>query len=492
MSKNLAIFLKECSNHLVNMETTVEILEEIEKVVGNKYLLLGTEMAPFSADWTRKYISRPKAVVKPLSTFEVSEVVKICNKNDIRIVPVSGNTGLAGGTSADDSIIISLERLNKVTNINKDAKIATVESGVILSNLHELLKTKGLIFPLTFGAKGSAMIGGVLSTNAGGSNVLRYGNTRALCMGIEVVLPDGRIMNLMNELHKDNTGYDLKNLIIGAEGTLGIITAAVLKLSPEPISHATAMIATPSLDNALNVLNKLQEATGGCVDAFEYMPKEYIETHLKKVSSARLPFNKLYKVNIMLEVSTTIPEKGLQTANGETPLVLELEKTLSELMVTDDILDAIIAKSEAERNEMWERREASAEITITGEPLIIADISVPLDKVTKFIEKMDKAIETLDPGARSLTVAHLGDGNIHYAIYPTREDPSLFDVLNNSIEDIIQSLGGSFSAEHGVGISKKKSMARLKDPIALEVMKAIKNTFDPKNLMNPGKVLPDS
>jgi len=286
MGKNLAIFLKKCSNHLANKGTNVKTLTEIEKVVGNKYLLLGTEMAPFTADWTRKYISRPIAVVKPSSTFEVSEVVKVCNKNNIQIVPVSGNTGLAGGTSADDSIIISLERLNKVIKINKAAKIAIVESGVILSNLHDLLKTKGLIFPLTFGAKGSAMIGGVLSTNAGGSNVLRYGNTRTLCMGVEVVLPDGRIMNLMNELHKDNTGYDLKNLIIGAEGTLGIITAAVLKLSPEPISYATAMIATPTLDNALNVLNKLQEATGGCVDAFEYMPKEYIKTHLKKVSSA--------------------------------------------------------------------------------------------------------------------------------------------------------------------------------------------------------------
>ena len=470
----------------------MDIALMLTDIVGKENILLDTECGSYNKDWTGKYISTPLAVVKPASTLEVSQVVRACYKNNVAIVPVSGNTGLSGGTSANNAVMLSLERLNKIQKIKPQSRIAVVDAGVILSNLHNAVEEFSLVFPLTFGAKSSSMIGGVLSTNAGVSNVLKYGNTRTLCMGLEVLLPDGRVLDLMSELHKDNTGYDLKNLIIGAEGTLGIITAAVLKLSPKPVAYTTAMIATSSLDNALKVLNILQEKTGGGVEAFEYMPKNYIETHLKKIPNSRPPFDKLYDFNIMLEIGSTIAGDSISSVTGESMLTKRIEEILSQLLESDELLDAVIAQSESQRTEMWERREASAEITITPEPLIITDVAVPLERISIFIKRMNIILQQIDPGSRELTVAHLGDGNIHYAIYPTKFDDVLFDKLTNHLEQVIQELGGSFSAEHGIGLSKKKSMARRKDPVALEVMRSIKIGLDPKNLMNPGKVLPES
>lgn len=467
------------------------IISKLENLVGNTNVLTGKDLVAYSSDWTGKYKFSPIAVIKPKTTKELSNVVKLCYANKISMVPISGNTGLCGGTAAQDSVMISLERLNNIRNIKIEAKTANVEAGVVLSRIHDAVDDFDLVFPLTFGAKGSAMIGGSLSTNAGGSNVLKYGTTRSLCMGIEVVLPNGKIMNLMSELHKDNTGYDLKNLFIGAEGTLGFITAAVLKLSQKPGAYATAMIATESLEKALKVLNVLQERTGRSVEAFEYMPKNYIETHISKVKNARQPFNKLHDVNIMLEVASTNKKDCTILPNGKNRLTENLEEILNELSESQDLTDAVIAQSESQRIEMWERREASAEITITDEPIIITDVAVPLDKISTFLNKMDLVIQETDPGSRSLTVAHLGDGNIHYAIYPTKDEETLFDLLNNKLEKVTHELGGSFSAEHGVGLSKKKSMARMKDPIALEIMHSIKQSLDPLNLMNPGKVLPD-
>jgi len=469
----------------------MDIILILNNIIGKKNVLLDTDCRPYSQDWTGKYISTPLAVVKPASTLEVSQVVRACYENEIVIVPISGNTGLSGGTSANNAVMLSLERLNKIQKIKIQSRVAIVDAGVILSNLHSAVEEFDLVFPLTFGAKGSSMIGGVLSTNAGGSNVLKYGNTRTLCMGLEVVLPDGRVLDLMSELHKDNTGYDLKDLIIGAEGTLGIITAAVLKLSPRPVVYTTAMIATSSLGNALKVLNILQKKTGGGVEAFEYMPKNYIETHLTKVPNSRPPFDKFYDVNIMLEIASTTVSDSILSITGESVLSESIEEILSQLLTSGELLDAVIAQSESQRIEMWERREASAEITITNEPLIITDVSVPLEKITIFLKKMDTIIQQIDPGSRELTVAHLGDGNIHYAIYPTKFDEVLFDRLTNRLEEVTHELGGSFSAEHGIGLSKKKSMERRKDPVALEVMRSIKMGLDPKNLMNPGKVLPD-
>ncbi|MEM9583334.1 MAG: FAD-binding oxidoreductase [Pseudomonadota bacterium] len=468
----------------------MELLNTLTSIVGEDHVLTGADAAPFGKDWTGKYISRPIAVIRPANTAEVSAVVKACAAAETPIVPISGNTGLSGGGYAEEAVMISLSRMNEVREIRPEARIAIVDAGVILSHLHDAVDEHELVFPLIFGARGSAMIGGVLSTNAGGSNVLRYGNTRALCLGLEVVLPDGRIMNLMSELHKDNTGYDLKHLMIGAEGTLGLITAAVLKLSPKPMAYATAMLATPKLDDALHLLNRVQEATGGAVEAFEYMPRAYIERHLAHIEGAKAPFDRMFDVNILLEIGTTVPREATVQDDGTTPITSYLENVLGDMLEDGTILDAVVAKSEAQRREMWDRREQAAEITLTTPLLVDSDVSVPVDKVATFLDRITERVQRLDPGAEELTVSHLGDGNLHYTIYPSNADVAHRDLLRQQVEEVVQELGGSFSAEHGIGLTKLPSMTRNKDAVSIEVMRAIKIALDPKNIMNPGKVIP--
>jgi FAD/FMN-containing dehydrogenase len=387
--------------------------------------------------------------------------------------------------------MISMERMNRIHDIRKDARIAIVDAGVILADIHSAADAEDLVFPLTFGARGTCLIGGCMATNAGGSNVVRYGNTRDLVLGVEVVLPNGEIADLMSELRKDNSGYNLKHLVIGAEGTLGIITKAVLKLSPKPKAYATAMVAAPSIGKGLQLLNQLQDATGGSVEAFEYMPRAYVERHLEITESAREPFDAPYDVNIMVEVGTTIAAKANPDASGQVPLVAELEEILADLFEDGAILDATVAQNEAQRRAMWERREAAAEVVLVHKPLINHDIAVPLEKVAAFCEAMEKRLPTLDAGAKAMIVSHLGDGNVHYSVWGKSQDPEVHDAITEAVEDETLKLGGSFSAEHGIGVSKLRSMARRKDPVSIAAMKAIKAALDPNNIMNPGKVLPE-
>jgi len=387
--------------------------------------------------------------------------------------------------------MLSVERLNQIRAIRPEARLAVVEAGVILSTLHDAAAEHGLYFPLWFGARGSAMIGGVLSTNAGGSNVLRYGSTRALCLGLEVVLADGRVMDLMSELHKDNSGYDLKQLFIGAEGTLGIITAAVMKLVPAPRAHATAMLAVPSLDAALTLLNRLQEATGGLVEAFEFMPRTYQELLWASRPDLGLPFDRIHDVTILVELGATAPRDTMPGPDGSVPIGGLLEETLAAMMDEGLIIDATLARSEAQRNTIWARREAAAEIMVGLDHSIDTDISVPLNKVGTFLDRALAQLDALDPGATTLTVAHLGDGNLHYSVIPSSADKALRERVVSGVEDIVADLGGSFSAEHGIGLSKRASMARRKDPVALDVMRRVKMALDPNGILNPGKVIPD-
>ena len=464
----------------------------LAEIVGAGNVLVGADAARYGADWTKRYISRPLAVVRPGSTSEVSRVMALAHDTGTPVVPVSGNTGLAGGTYAEGALMISLDRMNKIREIRPAARIAVVEAGVILASLHEACEAQGLVFPLTFGARGSAMIGGALSTNAGGSNVVRYGSTRGLCLGLEVVLADGRVMDLMSELHKDNSGYDLRDLFIGAEGTLGLITGAVVRLFPKPAAYATAMIATPGLPEALAVLNRLQVATGGAVEAFEYMPGSYIEAHVAKIPGARAPFGTTHDINIMVEVGATAPRDAAPREDGSIPVTEYLEETLAAMMESGEVIDAVVARSEAQRAEMWKRREDAAEVTLTRLPLINNDIAVPTDKVPEFLARMEPVLQGIDPGAEDITVAHLGDGNIHYTVYPVSESPEVHDAIMQAVEEVALELGGSFSAEHGVGLTKKPSMARRKNPVAVDVMRAVKAALDPKGILNPGKVLPDA
>ena len=451
------------------------MIDTLAGIVGPSYVLTGDDTAKWQRDWTGAYVATPVAVVRPANTAEVAAIMKFADDEGQAVVPVSGNTGLNGGAFGEGALLLSVDRLNQIEAIDSTGRTATVGAGVILSQLHDAVDAYDLIFPLTFGARGSAMIGGVLSTNAGGSNVVRYGNTRDLVFGIEVVMADGRIMNLMTALHKDNSGLNLRHLMIGAEGTLGIITRAIVKLFAKPRAYGTATVALTSLPAALDLLHKLQDATGGAVEAFEYMPRNFIDGHLDIVAGAKAPFAQSYDVNILVEV-------------GED--ATRLTDVLGACLEEGSVLDAVIAQNEGQRAEMWARREAAAEIAFHTRPFVDTDIAVPLPMVETFLDEAKRRLAALDVGATELVVAHLGDGNIHYTAYPTSEDASLKDAIKEMVEDIVAELNGSFSAEHGVGISKLNTMARRKDPVALDTMRAIKQALDPKGILNPGKFYP--
>ena len=468
------------------------VIDRLTKVAGPENVVSGKDMITWSQDWSGMKHWSPLAVVRPRSTSEIAEVVKLANRTGTPIVPISGNTGLTGGTQADGSIMLSLDRMSAIREIRPQGRVAIVEAGVILSRLHDAASEHDLIFPLTFGARGSAMIGGCLSTNAGGSNVLRYGSARDLCLGVEVVTPTGEVMNLMSALHKDNSGYDLRDLVIGAEGTLGIITAAVLKLHPKPRAYATTMVAVRDVSQALELLNTLQGETGGAVEAYEYLPAPYLAAYLERFPEARAPFDDTYEVNILVEVGAIAPRDAEPGEDGKLPVVTHLEDVLARMFDSGAILDAVVAQSDAQRQEMWARREAAAEVSRLHDPIVDNDIAVPLDAMHEAISAVEKRAQELDPGMRFNSVAHLGDGNLHFAGWPTTPDPAIHKAIQEAVEEEALALGGTFSAEHGVGLSKKPAMARHKDPVAVTTMRAIKQALDPNGIMNPGKVLPDS
>ncbi|OYU38527.1 MAG: FAD-binding oxidoreductase [Pseudorhodobacter sp. PARRP1] len=468
----------------------MSLLTDLTASLGAAHVITGADLERYRSDWTTHYTSNPVAAVRPGSTAEVAQVMQIAARHGVPVVPVSGRTGLVGGAMTEGGLMLSVERLNRIREIKPGARIAIVEAGVVLDRLHEAAEAEGLYFPLWFGARGSAMIGGVLSTNAGGSNVLRYGSTRALCLGLEVVLPDGRVLNLMSQLHKDNSGYDLKHLFIGAEGTLGVITAAVMKLVPRPRVYATATLSARSLPDALALLNRLQMVSGGLVEAFEYMPETYMRRLAEARPDIRQPFTPRQEVNILVELGSTRPSDAVADGEGIVPLAAMLQSALEDMLAEGMVLDAEIAASEAQRRAMWQRRELAAEITVARQPAIDTDICLPVDSVATFFARIHTRLTTLDPGAETLSVAHLGDGNIHFTVFGSDDSAALYDRVVEAVEDEVQALGGSFSAEHGVGLSKLASMRRRKNPVALDVMRSVKAALDPAGRMNPGKVIP--
>ncbi|MEC7763079.1 MAG: FAD-binding oxidoreductase [Pseudomonadota bacterium] len=456
----------------------MDFIETAAAIVGGAQVLTGADMARYVDDPTGAYHSTPLCVVRPGSTAEVSSLMAAAHEAGQIVVPVSGNTGVNGGTFNEGAVMLSVERLNAVRDMNPAARTVTVEAGVILDRLREVADEANLVFPVVFGARGSAMVGGILSTNAGGSNVLRYGNTRAQCLGIEVVLADGRVLDLMTALHKDNSGYDLRDLIIGAEGTLGIVTAAVMKLAPKPAHTVTAMIAPPSLDAALTVLNRLQTASGGAVEACEYMPRSYVERQIAMIDGAHEPFDDPHEVNVLVELA------------GDAGLSNLLEEVLGQAMEDGLITDAVIAQNDTQRIAMWERRESAAKVTLAITPTLMGDISLPVDRLSDFFDAMTARVAQIEPNAQETCVAHLGDGTIHYVLYSEANDPDLKDRLSEAMEGLIAEMRGSFSAEHGVGLYKLGAMERHKNPVALDVMRTIKTALDPKGILNPGKVVP--
>jgi len=473
------------------MDKNAAAIADLTHFLGSEAVAVGTDAAKWSQDWTGNYRWTPLCVARPANTQGVAAVLRIASAHGLPIVPVSGNTGLSGGTVAEGAIMLSVDRMNHIREIRRDSRIMVVEAGVILSEIHVAAEAEGLVFPLTFGARGSARIGGCLATNAGGSNVLRYGNVRALCLGIEVVLPSGDVLDLMSAVHKDNSGYDLRDLFIGAEGTLGVITAAVLRLFPRPRAYATAMVAAAHMGDGLRILNRLQEQTGGMVEAFEYMPRHYVETHLKYDAAAREPFGDPHDINLLVELGATSPDDAEPGRDGVIPVVRRLEDILGDLMEQGLVLDAILARSEAQRSEMWARREAAAELTVTQPHVVINDIALPLERVPEFLDRAIPALREIDPCVRDFVVSHLGDGNVHYNIWPSTDDAAQHERLREKIEDLVAEMRGSFSAEHGIGTSRIGSMIRRKDPVALQTMRAIRRAIDPSGLMNPGKTIPE-
>ena len=466
----------------------MSLVETLRAELDAAGVLTGEDMAAWSRDWTGQYAWTPLCVARPRNTQEVSAVMRAAHAARVPVVTVSGNTGLAGGTSGEAAVMLSLDRMTAIEEIRAPARLAVVEAGVILSDLHAAAAAEGLSFPMTFGAKGSARIGGILATNAGGSNVLRYGNTRDLVLGLEAVLADGRVVDLMSELHKNNTGYDLRHLLIGSEGTLGVITRAVLKLVPQPRAYATAMVATDSLSGALEVLNRLQDVTGGAVEAFEFMSRFYIQQYARMHAEARPVLDSDHEVTILVELGATAPRDAEVGPDGQVPIAGYLEDVLGEMLEEGAVLDAVVAQSDAQRETMWALREAAAEVSLSHVPLVNNDISVPLDKVETFLEQAGARLAQIDPAAQPVVVSHLGDGNVHYPVWIG--DAGQKDAVMQAVEDVVLGLGGSFSAEHGIGLAKRPSMARRKDPVALEVMRAIKAALDPEGILNPGKLLP--
>ncbi|MET4104561.1 FAD/FMN-containing dehydrogenase [Roseovarius sp. MBR-78] len=466
------------------------LLNEIACLIGAPHLMRGEAAARWSGDWAGHMRWQPLAVARPGDTAEVAALMRLANRHRLPVVPVSGNTNLVKGTAAEGALMLSLDRLSEIGELRPAARVVSVGAGVVIETLNAALAAHDLMFPLSFGARGSAMVGGVLSTNAGGANVLRYGNTRDLCLGLEVVTPTGEVMNLMGALHKNNSGYDLRHLMIGAEGTLGIITAAVLRLVPRPRAQATAMVALPSLDAAPGLLNRLQDETGGAVEAFEYMPASFIAALLKRFPEMRPPFETAHEVNILVELGARAPRDVTPDAGGQIPLAAHLESVLAALWEAGEISDAVVAQSEAQRAEIWAGREASAHILRVRSPVVEGDIAVATDLVATLVARTEAVCRALDPEIEITGVAHLGDGNLHFVGWPSRPDSDLCRDLSRAVEAEAIALGGSFSAEHGIGLSKLDAMAAHKDPVALATMHAIKRALDPNGILNPGKLLP--
>jgi FAD/FMN-containing dehydrogenase len=458
-------------------------------IIGKKHVLNeGDSIAPYLKEQRGIFESQCLVVIRPGTRGEVSECVRLCAKHDVSIVAMGGNTGLCGGAVAHKGqIILSTERLNKVRKVDTENNSITVEAGCILKNIQTAASAQHRLFPLSLGAEGSCQIGGNLSTNAGGINVLHYGNARDLCLGIEAVLPDGSIYSDLEGLRKDNTGYALKHLFIGAEGTLGIITAATLKLFPEPKESVTALIALPGLQAVIQLYNQMRETSSDRVTTFELIPQIAIELTARHFAEHPAPFEQAYPWLVLVTLHSTRIDENLSE---------QFTDALASALDQNLICDALIAQNMSQVRHFLALREKLVTAQRFEGMSISHDISVPISRIPEFITRCAAVVEKIAPGARPYPFGHVGDGNIHYNIcQPEQVDGKTFLAkrprLNNAVLDIVHELGGSFSAEHGVGILKRDLIHRYKGDVALETMRSIKRAIDPHNRMNPGKVLAD-
>jgi len=461
-------------------------INKFRKIVGNKNVITDkNDMQKYLKEWRGVYTGVAGAIVKPKSTIEVSNILKFAYKKNISCIPQGGNTGLVGGQIPfnKDHIVISLERLNKIREINPTDQSVTVEAGLILSDLQKKCEENNLIFPLSLASEGSCSLGGNIASNAGGVAVLYYGNTRELVMGLEVVLSDGSIINNLKTLIKDNTGYSIKDLFIGSEGTLGVITAATLKVFPKPKNIYTALLSVDSPKQSIEILNYIRNNLSIPLTAFELMNNFSIELVNKHMDKASIPIEK-FKWLILVEFSS------IEVSKNEKD---KIENLLNEILHQNLAKDIFISQSSKQAKDMWYIRESISEAQKKEGGSIKNDISIPIKDISKFINNAEKISKKVIPGSRSVIFGHIGDGNIHFNIsQPVKSDKDKFikkdKKLRKKINDLTIELNGSISAEHGIGLTKKADLKKYmkKD---VELFKLIKKSFDPKNIMNPGKII---
>jgi FAD/FMN-containing dehydrogenase len=471
------------------MSISPTLLEQLRDVVGPEGVLdQPSDIAPYLVDQRKIYRGQTPFVLRPNSTAQVAAILKLSYDSGVGVVPSGGNTGYCGGAtpSADGSqIVVSMSRMRKIRNVDALNYTLTCEAGCVLAEIQAAAETADRFFPLSLGSEGSCQIGGNLSTNAGGTAVVRYGMARSSALGVEVVLPDGRILDGLRALRKDNTGYDLRDLFIGAEGTLGIITAATLKLYPRPKTIVTAMVALKSLPGAIELLSRLRSTSGDAIVTFEAIPRIAIDFELKHLPGIADPFDRKHDWYVLVEI---------QSARIDAALVDAVEQSLGAAMEAQLIDDALIAQSEAQRSAFWRIREQIPDGERAAGASIKHDISVPITDIPALVGEGAAAIRSIAPEGNLVSFGHLGDGNLHFNVsQPPGSDRAAFEALapriNRAVHDIVAKYRGSIAAEHGIGQLKRSELAHYKSAVEMEVMRAVKRALDPKGLMNPGKVV---
>ena len=463
------------------------LLERLGEIVGTANVLCGNDMAPYLVDWRGRYRGAARCVVRPGTAEEVAAVVRACAEVGAPMVPQGGNTSLCGAATPDGegaAVVICLSRLNRIRAIDIENNTITAEAGSVLAAIQAAAAEAGRLFPLSLAAEGSAQLGGNLSTNAGGVQVLRYGNTRDLTLGLEVVLPSGDLWQGLRGLRKDNTGYDLKQLFIGAEGTLGIITAATMKLFPLPTATATAWVAVPSPRAAIGLLSALQGEFGPHLTACELVSDVSLGLVLQHIPGAVRP----------LDASPWYVLVELSSGGGNADLQAWLEAFLASVLERGLCTDGVVAQSEDQAKRLWSLRENISEAQKIEGLSIKHDVSLPISCIGDFLEQADAALAAAWPGLRVVAFGHVGDGNLHYNLsMPAHGDNTALIAaqpeVNRIVHDLVHQHGGSISAEHGIGQLKREEILRYKSLVEMEMMRAVKRAIDPKGLMNPGKVL---
>jgi FAD/FMN-containing dehydrogenase len=463
-----------------------DLIAKFTDIVGANYATSDQSViAPHLVELRGLYQGASPLLLKPNSTEQVSDILKLANDNTLTVVPQGGNTGLVGGQVPNGDIIISLSRMNKIREVDVLGSVMVLDAGVILANAQKAAEEHNLLFPLSLGSEGTCQIGGNLSSNAGGTAVVAYGNTRELCMGLEVVLPTGEIWHGLRRLKKDNTGYDLRDLFIGAEGTLGIITGAVLKLFPQPIGREVMYVGLDSPDAALELFNIARNMCGPSLTGFELMPRFGVEITIKNIDGCRDPLDTPHNWYALIEISSGQSEEAARQM---------IEGLFEKAFDTGIANDAVLAESESQRKAFWHMRESMSEAQRPEGGSIKHDISVPIAKVPEFLRQASIAVNEYMPNVRICAFGHLGDGNIHYNIsQPVDADKQEFlshwHSLNTVVHAIVLEMNGSISAEHGIGQLKRDELASIREPIEIELMQRIKRSFDPQGIMNPNKLL---